>query len=219
MGSKQAIRFWLQDRNVVGEAIAKSNNDSSQLAEYQGRLYVIRDDAAVPIGRSLHFTRNTLPLNLKRVFGLAPPRPEKTSKKKVSRSEQAKSIPSESSPIISIEDSPPRSGIEPEKETRAVLSQEKKTKEAANNPEKRKRMSAPRKLDRKAHPIEIDCPYCKNANGFQVKPEGDKFVVSDGKKSRVEESAFFLQCAKCKEMFAVRLIPVTTYSAQVAGFT
>lgn len=218
MGAKQAVRFWLQNRNVVGVSVATSENEGT-LAEYQGRLYVVRDDAAVPVGRSLQFTRNTLPLNLKRAFGLVPPRPDRTSKRKTSRkSESAKPIPCE--PITDISHEGPASEKESvvEKETRAV-SQEPGVKEAIDKPEKRKRSApAPRKLDKNAHPIEVECPYCNGANSFQVKPEGDKFNVSDGKKIRVEESAFFLQCSKCKEMFAVRLVPVTTYSAQVAGF-
>ena len=53
--------------------------------------------------------------------------------------------------------------------------------------------------------VEVKCPYCGHKN---------EIVLDRGRRAK----PFFVPCDKCSEEFAVKLVQVLVYQAQVAGF-
>lgn len=223
---QQPVKFWLKDRNVVGVFVSSSPTDGT-LAEYRGSLYVVRDGSAKTIGTRLQFTKNTLPLPLKRAFGLVPQKPvrEKKSAKKESGGHKAhrstthieESLMSSTKtgetgvsviPEMSQSPKPSAGPGEPPATTPPAASAHKK------RPVKSKKIGAEANL----HQVACKCPYCVAENIVQVRPEGEGFIMLQGRGSVAIANPFFTVCGKCKEQFAVKLVPTITYQAQIAGF-
>lgn len=69
-------------------------------------------------------------------------------------------------------------------------------------------------------PFQFDCPYCGEHHERQVRPAEEKgmWEMVSGRKIDIVTNPTFVPCANCKEPIAVKIIPVTVYTAKVAGF-
>jgi hypothetical protein len=74
-----------------------------------------------------------------------------------------------------------------------------KTPQPAKAPKKTEKNAAPQP------PLMANCPYCSTRH---------EIPLEKGRSGK----PFFMPCSKCNSEFAVRIVPVTVYQAQVAGF-
>lgn len=196
MPNPAGYTFWLKDRQVTGVIIAEYGGET--LVEYAKRLYAVKGKDP---GKK-HYTQSSIPAFWKKVMnGEAPPPP---------REKKAKSSKAAPPPVAPKKETPPFP-------TEAAASAPRKSRTPKAKPaptEVASPVAARPAAKRKVAPVPplksenvafFDCPECGQPQGV------DASTVKVGK-------AFIRSCVKCGKEFAVRLIPVTTYRAEVAAF-
>jgi hypothetical protein len=194
----KVVTFWLDNKHSSGTVIGQHGDQ--MLVSYREKYYVVLNGSALMKGgRPLRYSRTTLPANWKKILnGQTPP------------VEPSKAV----DPDLLI--SPPVT-----RKIRVKKEQEVRVMPEANpvvtntdtplTPVKQpvvKPPKAPRKTDSKQAgqtQVSADCPYCSQKH---------EVPVEKGRSGK----PFFLSCTKCQNEFAVRLVQVTMYQAQVAGF-
>jgi hypothetical protein len=193
-GMSESITFWLENRNCAGTRVAVIGDQV--LVLYRDRYYVVTAGSAQTRGgKPLRFSPSSLPTVWKRALKGDVPAPVAVPETSALASMQTTSAPKR----------------ERKKTEKPAMPEAQSQQETA--PEKREQASPPvAKVQRKADappvvqpPIVAHCPYCSTRHELSL----DK-----GRNGK----PFFMPCSKCKAEFAVRIVPVTVYQAQVAGF-
>jgi len=186
----ESVTFWLDNRKCAGMKSAVIGDQ--QLVLYRDRYYVVTDGAArTRAGKPLRFSTSSLPPAWKSALKGESPLPADT-----------RTVPA-SLPTTGQVKHKPRKAENP-----AMTETPKGSiaEQIANTPTQEAKPK--RKSESKTAlqpPIAANCPYCHARHEMSVeKGKGGK--------------PFFISCIKCTRDFAVRLVPVTIYQAQVAGF-
>lgn len=192
------LTFWLDNKHASGTKIAQ--HGEQLLVSYRERFYVVVSGSALMKGgKALRFSRTTLPGIWKKILNgvttpVEPPQVLNTDvliRPPVIRKIRVKKEQEER--------------VMPEA-TPVVTNTDiplTSVKRPAQKPAK-----APKKSDGKPAPqsaVSAECPYCHQKH---------EVSVEKGRSGK----PFFLTCTKCQSEFAVRLVQVTMYQAQVAGF-
>jgi hypothetical protein len=213
------VRFWLENRQVYG--LVNARVEGEQLVSYKNRYYVVRNNAVViENGRLQRFTASTLPAAWKRVVNGVPQSgtlPLLDTDSTLSKSNNVTALCSTTTDRRSNEAEAHQvlDSMEDNEETERVVvtmidgeaqGQEMENKEkekdapvAAKRAKKGEGAKVP-----KGEPVTFECPYCGHKG--EAPP-----VRKDGR-------PFFTICEKCQGEYAVRLVPVTIYRAEVAAF-
>jgi hypothetical protein len=192
------LTFWLDNKHASGAKIAQHVEQT--LVSYRERYYVVVNGSALMKGgKALRYSRTTLPGVWKKILAGSTP-------------------PVEPSPALNTDGliNPPvtrKIRVKKEQEVRfmpevtPVVSNTDMPLISAKRPAE-KPPKAPRKSDGKPAAqtaVSAECPYCHQKH---------EVPVEKGRSGK----PFFLTCTKCQNEFAVRLVQVTMYQAQVAGF-
>ena len=213
------VRFWL-DRNkqVYGLVTAKAEGDL--LVLYQSRYYIVRGDASIlKNGRPVRFTPSTLPASWRRILTGVPengdlpllepsstpskwdkadaPSPFSTEKRK----DEAEASHVETAIEATTEKE--RGGTDLMSEDQHGDNEIRKDEEVTAAAPKKSRKGEGAKPS-KGEPITFTCPYCNHR--------------AEAPSARKDGKPFFQTCEKCNGEFAVRIVPVTVYQAEVAAF-
>ena len=204
----ESVSFWLDNKMSAGIKVAE--NGDQQLVTYRDRFYVVENGAAQLKGsKAAHYSRSSLPATWKKVLkGEAP-----QSQGEALMAAVAEALPAASTEIglAGIKESAPPAA---EIEQPALRSAAPAPPEPAEAPQKSRPPASARQqkpagktelpaLDQEF--VEARCPYCNQKN---------EILIDRNKRGK----PFFVACAKCNTEFAVRLVQVTMYQAQVAGF-
>jgi hypothetical protein len=186
----EALSFWLENRNCAGTRSAVIGDQV--LVLYRDRYYVVTGGVAqTKGGKPLRFSASSLPTAWKRAQ-------KGDVQSPVASATGIEAVPTTRPPKREIKRAEKPAMPEPQQETAA----EKGGKTVP--PIAR----APRRTEAKAAiqpPVVANCPYCNARH---------EIPLEKGKNGK----PFFMPCSKCKHEFAVRLVQVTMYQAQVAGF-
>jgi len=212
------VRFWL-DRNKQVYGLVNAKSEGEMLVLYQSRYYVVKGDAAVlRSGRPVRFTTSTLPASWKKILegvpedgvlplmepDSTPPKsndivPPCSTQTEYRDEELTRSAGGETAKII--QDIERKSAMENEPQVQGGEGKAE-VKDTPDVPKKTKRGEG--KSHKVCEPIAFACPYCNH--GAEAPP-----ARKDGK-------PFFHVCEKCSGEYAVRVVPVTIYRAEVAAF-
>jgi len=192
----EAVQFWLDDRLSDGFKVAEIGEQL--LVEYREKYYVVVDGVAQMKGsRPLHYSKLSIPTTWRMSMS---------------------GIPA-SQAVVAAEGSPAAGGSHGSEADEKVpnvspsgdgvaLTAPGKAAERSPLPVKAK----PVKLAGKLEPlqlaqefVEAKCPNCGHKN---------EIMMDRGRRAK----PFFVPCDKCNEEFAVKLVQVLVYQAQVAGF-
>jgi len=215
----ETVRFWLgRNKQVYGLVTAKAEGDL--LVLYQSRYYVVRGDASIlKNGRPVRFTPSTLPASWRRMLNGMPEdgtlpllEPDSTPSKwdRVEapspfsiekRNDETGVSHAETTAETTTETE--RGGVNMEGESQAPESSLQKEEESAAVTPKRAKKGEGAK-PAKGEPIAFACPYCNHR--------------AEAPPARKDGKPFFQTCEKCNGEFAVRIVPVTVYQAEVAAF-
>lgn len=217
MADQEPIKFWLKDRSVTGLVVARSPEEGI-LVDYRGKLSVVKDDAVVKVGAAVQFTRNTLPIGMKRAFALVPEKARKATRKTDVSQQIPASEPEELQATKGEVEMKKGLEVKPGAEQPAATPVKPSAEEKAPKRQKVKRSPLLQMND--SCQVECVCACCKAVKVISVRPTsgGSKFEITQGKVVSEVNNPFFIMCDVCKGEIAVKLIPVTTYIAQTAGF-
>ncbi|HXC92581.1 MAG TPA: hypothetical protein VN652_01100 [Geobacteraceae bacterium] len=186
----EAVNFWMENKNCVGKTAAVIGDQS--LVCYRDRYYVLQGGVAQTRGgKPLRFSRTSLPANWKLALK--------------GEAELPAELPTASDPVP---------GPIPYKRQRkaaekpAMTEQKQESAAGKSAMEPGPIMKSLKKGEAKVSsqpPVVANCPYCNARH---------EIPLEKGKSGK----PFFVPCVKCSNEFAVRLVPVTVYQAQVAGF-
>ncbi len=186
----ESISFWLEQRNSAGTKMAVIGDQI--LVLYRERYYVVKDGAALTRGgKTLRYSGTSLPSSWKRALKGEVIQPVSMS----SALESALTVhqPKRERKKMEINIKPEvQQEAKPDKIGKAPIL-------GANNLKKTVSKTATQP------PVGANCPYCNARHDIPVEK---------GKNGK----PFFMSCNKCKKEFAVRLVPVTVFQAEVAGF-
>lgn len=214
------VRFWLgRNKQVYGLVTAKAEGDL--LVLYQSRYYIVRGDASIlKNGRPVRFTPSTLPASWRRILTGVPENgtlpllePSSTPSKwdRVEapspfsteyRKDEAEASNEETEVDATKEKE--RGSVNMDGESQVAESNLKKDAEGGAEAPKRARKGEGAKTV-KGEPIAFACPYCNHR--------------AEAPPARKDGKPFFQTCEKCNGEFAVRIVPVTVYQAEVAAFS
>lgn len=217
MSNPAAWTFWLKERQVTGVIVAEHGEE--KLVEYAKRLYVVKGKEP----QKKHYTQSTIPALWKKVMSgqhsaeqLA--KEIDVTKKDVKAAHATRAVvraaakqeakttatpPATVPPSSSAELAPPpRKSRTPKAKKVDASSQDAPPVEPKLGAKRKVAPSPPLKSENIAY---FDCPECGQPQAV------DASTVKVGK-------AFIRSCVKCGKEFAVRLVPVTTYRAEVAAF-
>lgn len=186
----EAVTFWMENKNCVGKTAAII--EDQVLVVYRDRYYVLQGGVAlIKGGKPLRFSQSSLPSHWKRALK--------------GELQLPAAIATE---VDSIPDPTPQKLLRKKTEKPAMTEQQQEptVEQSAEAPSPT--LKSPKKSDAKPAPqpaVVANCPYCNARHEIEV----DK-----GKNGK----PFFIACNRCMKEFAVRLVPVTIYQAQVAGF-
>ena len=196
----ESVSFWLDNKMSAGIKVAEL--EGQLLVTYRDKFYVVVNGAAQMRGsRALHYSRSSLPaIWRKALLEEAPPL-------------QAEALPEH------LKETGPAAvsanlSHEEEKSMLQAADSERTAPQPEETPHKKKPQdnTRPPKPAGKSGPpvlaqefVEAKCPYCSHTN---------EIMLDKSKRAK----PFFTPCAKCDVEFAVRLVQVTIYQAQVAGF-
>jgi len=196
----EAVQFWLDNKMSTGIKVAGFNGQL--LVLYRERYYLVENGAARMLGRRpLRYSKSSLPAIWKKALAGG-----------------ADEVPAEMTGLS--DDSPTAPGNRwtggSMVETRLPeqVHEEIPKPEPAVSPAAARTTTGPKRSGKAFRPVKAPpspgmvvarCPYCNT--GHEIIPE----------KGRIGKP-FFLECERCKAEFAVRIVPVMMYQAQVAGF-
>jgi hypothetical protein len=185
----ESVSFWLDNKNSIGTQAALLGDQV--LVLYRERYYVVTGGAALTKGgKPLRYSSSLLPAIWKKALkgDAPPPVTPPTATAGELTAQPAKRERQKAEKPVMPEI--PQEAT-PEKRVKPLRLKATASQKVAANP------SPP--------PVAANCPYCDTRHEIPVeKGRGGK--------------PFFMACRKCQREFAVRLVPVTTYQAQVAGF-
>ncbi len=204
----ETVRFWLDNRQVYG--VVHGRIDGDLLVSYQKRFYVIRGD--VPLmknRRPMRFSASTLPAIWKKTLLGAPDYSTQTGQSSAAVQDDLSSSGPDPVPLKARQKTKGLGTLgKVQKIERAIMENVDETpKEEIQVEEKRISKRAKKRetgKNTKGEPVIFECPYC---NHKAEAPSGRK----DGR-------PFFHTCEKCNGEFGLRIVPVTTYQAEVAAF-
>jgi len=186
----EPVTFWMDNKNCVGMTAATIGTEA--LVLYRDRYYVLLGGVAQSKGgKPLRYSQTSLPPLWKRAL---------------------KGDVQLQDALPAADDSLPDPA--PQKRERKKAEQPAMTEQKQESaPEQTdKLVTPPLKVSKKVEaktasqpPVVANCPYCNTRH---------EIPVEKGKSGK----PFFMPCIKCKSEFAVRIVPVTVYQAQVAGF-
>ncbi len=186
----ESVSFWMDNRNCAGTKVAVIGDQA--LVLYRDRYHVVKDGAAqTKGGKTLRFSSSSLPSCWKRAL-------------KGDVIQPVTDLPGKNSALRN--HPPKRERRKVEKTTMPELQQEATPEKSEKTPSQNKRTS--RKAGSKQAiqpPIVAHCPYCNVRHDISVE------------KGKIGKP-FFMSCIKCGNDFAVRLVQVIMYKAEVAGF-
>lgn len=195
----EPVPFWLNNKMSSGVKVAELAEQT--LVIYRDKYYVVEQKAAITkAGRTLHYSRSSLPTIWKKVLRgetpvVVPPRnlvPPDEDILPLTTTHAKERLHMEQTPAA----------------RPANTAQEHSVSEPKANQGKNKLTASVKKADVKMPPqqsVTAHCPYCNTKQELSL----DK-----GKNGK----PFFVTCVRCSTDFAVRFVPVTMYQAQVAGF-
>ena len=204
----ESVNFWLDNKMSAGIKVAEINDQ--QLVTYRDKFYVVVNGAAQMRGsKAGHYSRSSLPATWKKVLkGEAP---------QLQTTEPMASV-AEDLPISAAETGLARMEVSATPATEIELPALRPAAPATPEPAEAPQKSRPPASARPQKPagktelpvldqefVEAKCPYCSQKN---------EIVLDRNKRGK----PFFVACVKCNTEFAVRLVQVTMYQAQVAGF-
>lgn len=210
------VRFWLNNRQVYGLVNAKTDNEI--LVSYQRRYYVVKGDTAVmKSGRPLRFSASTLPTAWKKVINSASlpgslPLLDFDIKRLESDTQLSSAISSDKpvkldetsssgGMMVDLKDAKPVNTLDTGVKAQEIKKMEE-GKETSASPKRAKRSES--KNNKVGEPIVYACPYCNHR--------------AEAPSARKDGKPFFQTCERCHGEFAVRIVPVTVYQAEVAAF-
>jgi hypothetical protein len=162
------------------------------LVVYREKFYVVEKDAAQSRGgKALRYSKSSLPPVWKRALKGETPSPEEIALP----AEEALPITTTTKRVKAAKEEPPSPPVA-------------KAEIQAPAPSGPKPPRSAKKMEIKPAPqtsVFANCPYCNHKH---------ELTLDKGKNGK----PFFVPCVRCKVEFAVRLVPVTVYQAQVAGF-
>jgi hypothetical protein len=186
----EAVTFWMENKNCVGKTAAVIGDQS--LVCYRDRYYLLQGGVAQTRGgKPVRFSLTSLPANWKRALK--------------GEAQLPAELPTVSDTVLGpIPYKRQRKAAE--KPVMTEQEQEPAVEKSAMEPGLI--MKGPKKSEPRASsqpPVVANCPYCNARH---------EIPLEKGKSGK----PFFVPCIKCSNEFAVRLVPVTIYQAQVAGF-
>ena len=200
LNMSEAVQFWLDNKVSTGIKVAGIGDQS--LVLYRDKYYLVEKGAAHMSGRKpLRYSKSSMPT---------------IWKKALSGEEDPVAADVQTSGI----DLPCATGNTAEREKRTeprppalvqaelVKTEPVKTPVVPLSTHELKPLRKAGKLEKipaTQAMIIAKCPYCSNEN--KLSPEKGKAGKS-----------FFFECERCRAEFAVRIVPVMIYQAQVAGF-
>lgn len=194
----EAVQFWLDNKMSTGIKVAVC--EGQLLVLYRERYYPVENGAARMIGRKpLRYSKSSLPAIWKKALaGGAGDSPAVTDSPTADRATVAANNRTE------------ENGAKMRRPERAPEEIEKQRPippplRPSTGPKRAGKPVRPEKDPPEDGKVVARCPYCNN--GHEIIPE----------KGRIGKP-FFLECGRCKEEFAVRIVAVTVYRARVAGF-
>ncbi|RII30511.1 MAG: hypothetical protein CXR30_05870 [Geobacter sp.] len=197
----ESVQFWLDNKMSAGIKVAEIGDQL--LVLYRDKFYVVEQGVArMNGGKPLHYSKSSMPAVWKKALrGEAPA----TEALKMSSDESLPMATSTKRIRLKSDAAEPLSPAQAEAPSAAPVRSPLKPKSVAeaNAPvtaNKLKSSQATQQTSVIAH-----CPYCNHKHDLPL----DK-----GRNGK----PFFMACTRCKSDFAVRIVPVTAYQAQVAGF-
>jgi len=195
------VQFWLDNKMSAGIKVAEIGDQL--LVLYREKFYVVEQGAArMNGGKSLHYSKSSMPTIWKKALrGETLP----ADALKITNDESLPVATSTKRVRIKTDIAEPPSTSQAEASSCSPVQSQTKSKPAAEvkaplTSNKQKSSQAAQQTSVIAH-----CPYCNQKHDLPL----DK-----GRNGK----PFFMVCARCKTDFAVRIVPVTAYQAQVAGF-
>ena len=186
----ETVTFWLDNKNCAGARVAAIG--ARLLVLYRDRYFVVTAGVAeTKGGKPLRYSMSSLPAPWKLAMkGVAEsPGTVLTETDALERAEKPK--------------------VERKKKERTAMIEEKQEPVAEQvEALPRPTIKAPKKSESKPPsqpPVVANCPYCNTTH---------EIPLEKGKNGK----PFFIPCSRCMNEFAVRLVQVTIYQAQVAGF-
>lgn len=185
----EAVSFWMENKNCVGKTAAVIGEQS--LVCYRDRYYLLQGGVAQTRGgKPLRFSRTSLPANWKRALNGEVQFPA--------------ALPAASDPVPE----PVLYKRQRKVAEKPVMTEQKQESAVGKSAVEPPIMKSPKKSEARPlsqPPVVANCPYCNARH---------EIPLEKGKSGK----PFFVPCVKCSNEFAVRLVPVTIYQAQVAGF-
>jgi len=193
----EIVTFWLDNKSAAGRLTAQHGDQL--LVSYRERYFIVMNGVAVMKGgRPLRYSQTSLPRSWKNLLAgtgsggeigaSAPDLPDRPPVSKKTRLQKK--------PEVSV--MPEAIPAEQTPHTPPSV-----TKLAGEKPPKVARKTDGKQTGQTA--VAADCPYCSQKHDIPVEK---------GRSGK----PFFLVCTRCQSDFAVRLVQVTIYQAQVAGF-
>jgi len=186
----EAVTFWMENKNCVGKTAAIIGEQA--LVCYRDRYYLLQGGVAqTREGKPLRYSRTSLPANWKRALKGEVQLPA--------------AVPTASDPVP---EPIPRKRQRKAAEKPAMTEQKQESAVDKSAMEPGPPVKSPKKNEARTSPqppVVANCPYCNARH---------EIPLEKGKSGK----PFFVPCTRCSNEFAVRLVPVTIYQAQVAGF-
>lgn len=241
MSNTTACTFWLDQRQVTGVIVAEHGEE--KLVEYGKRRYVVKGKNP---GKK-HYTASTTPALWKKIInGEEPPSPASGAAKQPAKTRPTKAEEGEPSTKGEATPSPAthfmgisKSEIDAAIENRDAVLKAAKDKVAQGTPAATSKKRAPKASKERPTPpvpaeqqaiskgnkattsvktakaapppadpanlIWVKCPYCSEQELISAL-------------EREPGKAYIKLCNSCKREFGVRIVPITTYLAEVAAF-
>lgn len=195
----EIVQFWLDNKMSTGIKVAEIGDQL--LVLYRDKYYQVEKGVARMIGKKpLRYSKSSLPTNWKKAL----------SGEIVPVEEEIPFAGDLAFATVNNAERVKRNKPRPPPPARTELEQPEPAQPPAqltptSGPKPIRKANKPAKMSAVPTMIIAKCPYCSNEH--ELLPEKAK----PGK-------SFFIECDRCKTEFAVRIVPVMIYQAQVAAF-
>jgi len=199
----ETVRFWLDNKLCDG---SKSAGIGEQLlVEYREKYYVVVDGVTQMKGsKPLCYSKLSIPTEWRMAMGAAPA--SHAAPRGDTAGEAAGPAAGSAEKVAGVPPSPAEDGQLPERPARpsaTAKASDRSPQQSGSKPARPAGKTEPLQLAQEF--VEAKCPYCGHRN---------EIVLDRNRRAR----PFFQPCDKCGGEFAVKLVQVLAYQAQVAGF-
>lgn len=201
----EGVTFWLDNKKSVGTKAASIGDQL--LVNYRNRFYLVADGVAVMKGsKALRYSHSTLPVDWKMILreetastgacaaGSPSADLDKPAKSPVTRKLPVKKMIETDGPVMSGPTLVELPRVVPEVKQKPSRKEPKPASNTATVTTASVQTTVP-----------VECPYCSHNQDISIE-------------KGISGKPFFQNCTMCRSDFAVRLVAMTTYQAQVAGF-